>query len=197
MRYAAMWPRYASWWDRMAIKASRSREFEAEARFAIGHKAIYLEVAAATNNGRAGVHWYHVAVLHRRESNANFTTYLGNGQPLNRRTTIVPRGRGPFLGPDAFLKGCIDALAIDGLTSIIDWRIEKILYYCEAFNGWGYAARNLPSPYLFGGTNIQRPGKFVSDGRFSPTAWDTQPGCAPLLAMIAKLDPTVQFTREN
>ncbi len=197
MRYAAMWRKYAVWWDRMAIKASRAYEFACEAQFAVAHKAIYLQAAAATVNGRAGVTWAHIAVLHRRESNADFSTYLGNGQPLNRRTTIVPRGRGPFYGPNAFVNGCVDALQVDGLTSVIDWRLEKILYYCETFNGWGYAAHGLPSPYIWGGTNIQRPGKYVSDGKFNPRLWDSQPGCAPMLATIAKLDGTVRFARED
>jgi hypothetical protein len=109
-------------------------------------------------------------------------------------TTIVPKGRGPF---DSFLAGAIDALAYDGLTKVIDWRLEKQLWYCERFNGLGYANKGLPSPYVWGGTSIQRPGKYVADGVWDPNAHDGQPGCAPLLKTIAELDPTVQFVRET
>ncbi len=165
------------------------REMTAYASFAIAHKDVYLEVEHAT-----GVLWPHVAVLHRRESDANFSTYLGNGDPLNRHTVHVPRGRGPF---PTFLAGAIDALRLDGLTNVIDFRLEKILWYSEIFNGLGYEMHGLPSPYLFGGSNIQRAGKYVSDGVWSSTTWDSQPGCAPILAMIAKLDPSVQYVRET
>ena len=192
MRYGSKWPEYARQWDAMVINPSRAAEFERLAKFAVDNKARYQAIEALT-----GVTWPHIAVLHRRESDADFDTYLGNGEPLNRVTRLVPKGRGPFTGADAFEKGAIDALHLDGLDAVPDWRLEKILYYCEVFNGAGYANHGLPSPYVWGGTNQQRPGKYPSDGVFDPNIMDTQPGCAPILAMIAKLDPTVQFIRET
>ena len=187
MRYGSKWPTYAEQWDEMVINSSRSAEFTKYAQFAIANKARYLEIEKAT-----GVTWPHIAVLHRRESDADFDTYLGNGQPLNRVTTIVPKGRGPF---SSFTEGAIDALRHDGLDKVIDWRLEKILYYCETFNGLGYENKGLPSPYIWGGTNQQRSGKYVSDGVFDANVMDTQPGCAPILQMIAQLDPSVRFVR--
>jgi lysozyme family protein len=189
MRYSAMWPKYRSEWDRMAIFRSREREMEDYAKFAIDHKNLYVEVEAAT-----GVTWPHVAVLHRRESDANFYTYLGNGDSLNRPTVHVPRGRGPF---PSFVEGAKDALRLDGLSAVSDWRLEKILWYCEIFNGLGYAAQGIPSPYVWGGSNIQARGKYISDGQWDPYTWDTQPGCAPILFEIARLDPSVQYVREE
>ena len=192
MRYAAKWPQYARWWDQMKINASRVHEFEELAHYALAHKSTYTSIEAKT-----GVPWALISVLHRREGDGDFHTYLGNGQSLSRRTTIVPRGRGPFLGPDAFLDGAIDALKMDGLTSVQDWRLEKELYYTEIFNGGGYDARGLPSPYVWGGTSVQRAGKYVSDGNFAPRVWDTQPGTAPLFATLARLDPSITFVRET
>lgn len=189
MRYGTKWPEYAKQWDKMQINPKRAAEFEGLAEFAVAHKVEYKAVESTT-----GVPWELVAVLHRRESDARFNTYLGNGDPLSRKTTHVPRGRGPF---PTFLAGAIDALRLDGLSSVIDWRLEKMLYYCEIFNGTGYANHGLPSPYIWGGTNIQQPGKYVADGKFSSTTMDTQPGCAPILAVIAKLDPTVNYIRES
>lgn len=189
MRYGSKWPTYAEQWDAMVINPARVAEMTRYAQFAISHKAEYLEIEKAT-----GVTWPHVAVLHRRESDSDFNTYLGNGEPLNRVTRLVPKGRGPF---SSFLAGAIDAFGVDGLDKVIDWRLEKILYYCEIFNGLGYEGKGLPSPYIWGGTNQQRPGKYVSDGVFDPNVMDTQPGCAPILAMIAKLDPSVKFVRET
>lgn len=190
MRYRDKWPEYAKQCDTMTIKPERVAQFEKYARHAIDHKAVYEEIAAAT-----GVQWYHIAVIHRRESDASFNTYLGNGQSLARVTTEVPSGRGPFA---SFFAGACDALHIDGLDKVVPpWPLEKILYFCEVFNGSGYHSKGLPSPYLWGGTSIQKPGKFVADHVFDPNVWDTQPGCAGILWMIAHLDLTVQFTRES
>ncbi len=189
MRYGNKWPQYSKWWDGMVIKPSRFAEFERYAAQLLAHKARYQIIEAGT-----GVPWHLIAILHLRESNANFDTYLGNGQSLHRRTTIVPKGRGPFA---SFEDGAVDALKMDGLTSVKDWRLEKELYYCEIFNGAGYDARGLPSPYVWGGTSVQRPGKYVSDGKFNPSVWDPQPGCAPILATLAKLDPSIEWTRES
>ncbi len=189
MRYSAKWPVYAKQWDGMVIKPSRLPEFEGIAKKILASKARYQAIEAAT-----GVKWYHIGVIHTRESNNNFSTYLGNGQSLSRVTTIVPKGRGPFA---TFEAGAVDALKLDGLTSVHDWRLEKILYYCELFNGAGYDARGLPSPYIWGGTSVQKPGKYVRDGVFDSSAMDTQPGCAPILATLAKIDPTIHFIRET
>lgn len=186
MRYAETWPLYRDWWDRMAIKPERMAEFNNIASFAISHKVTYLQIEQAT-----GLPWTMVAVIHRRESDANFNTYLGNGQSLARRTTEVPAGRGPFR---SFLEGAVDAVKVEGWGSIKDWRLEKMLYYTMLFNGTGYGAN---SPYVWGGTNIQKRGKYIRDHVYNPLAWDPQPGTAPIFWMLAKLDSTVKFTRED
>lgn len=173
----------------MTINSGRAAEFTRYAERLIANKSRYVAIEK-----RTGVPWWLIAVLHMRESDANFKTYLGNGEPLSRKTRLVPRGRGPFT---SFEDGAVDALRIDGLSSVKDWRLEKALYYCEIFNGAGYHNKGLPSPYVWGGSNQQRAGKYVADNRFSRSAWDSQPGCAPILATMAKLDPTIQFTRET
>ncbi len=188
MRYSSLWPRYAGYWDKMTINGNRVSEFHQEASVAVLHKATYQELEKAT-----GVPWVMLAVIHRRESSANFNTYLGNGQLLNQVTTIEPKGRGPF---DSFLAGGIDAIKVEKWGSISDWRLEKQLYYCLLFNGVGTEPFH-PSSYIWGGTNIQLPGKWIRDHVYDPSVWDPQPGCAPLLQMISKLDPTVTFTRES
>jgi lysozyme family protein len=196
MRYAAKWPQYAKWWDAMTVRASRQKEFDALADKILAHKDRYQAI-----ENRTGVPWYLIAVLHLRESSPtfkgepayNFNTYLGNGQSFHKRTTIVPKGRGPFA---SFEDGAVDALRIDGLSTVQDWRLEKILYYCEIFNGAGYDAKGLPSPYVWGGTNIQRPGKYVRDGVFSRTTMDPQPGCAPILRSLA-FKNHIDFMRET
>lgn len=197
-RYGLKWPQYRDQWDRMTIKPSREAEFTRYAHKLLDSKPRYQLIETRTavpgSTARRGVPWYLIALLHLRESDADFRTYLGNGDPLNRPTTHVPEGRGPFA---TFEDGAVDALRLDGLASVPDWRLEKVLYYAEAFNGTGYHNRGLPSPYIWGGSNIQRPGKYVADGKFSPTTWDTQPGVAPILKIMMQLDSTINPIRET
>lgn len=206
MIYGRKWQEYADQWNRMVINPSRVKEAIVAAEYAIKHKDIYDTIQLAT-----GVPWPMVAINHRRESNSQdslgnplFNSYLGNGQSLWVKTTIVPKGRGPFCEKNssdipfhkAFVAGAIDAYKIDHIDQVKDWKIEKILFYSESFNGTGYDLRRLPSPYLWGGTNIQKPGKYVRDHVFSARAMDKQLGCAAVLFMIQKLDG-VTFERES
>jgi cell wall-associated NlpC family hydrolase len=63
-----------------------------------------------------------------------------------------------------------------------------VLYKLEEYNGFGY--RNLrpaiASPYLWSFSNHYARGKFVADGRFSPTAVSQQCGAAVLLKRLAQ-----------
>jgi len=192
MRYSDIWPRYAKWWDDMSINAPRVAEFTTEAQYAIHNKVTYQIVEQ-----KRGLPWPMIACIHRREGDGNFATYLGNGQLLTEKTTEVPADRGPFTGPNAFIDGCLDAIDYEKWGAISDWRLEKQLYYMLLFNGVGSESWGHPSSYIWGGTSIQQPGKWIRDHVWSSTVMDPQPGCAPLLWMIAKLDPSVTFTRET
>lgn len=180
-------PEYQRLWSLMTVVKINATNLQA--RKVIANKARYLEVEKATT-----VPWFVVGCLHERESNGDFNTYLGNGQPLNRVTTIVPKGRGPF---PTFLAGAIDALKLEGLDKIKDWGPEYVAYAAEKFNGFGYRApdKNIPSPYLWGGTNIQKPGKYIRDHVYDPDAMDPQIGAMALLKQILALDPTASFKK--
>lgn len=187
--YRTKWPVYAKQWDEMHLIASRQAEINQAAKRLFSNKARYAKVEATT-----GVPWYLIAALHYRESDANFNTYLGNGDPLSYRTTHVPRGRGPF---SSWESGAIDALRLDGLSRVIDWRLEKDIFYAELFNGWGYHNRGLPSPYIWGGTSIQKAGKYVADGQWSSTAWDKQLGVAAIIRGLMNIDASIKPIRET
>jgi lysozyme family protein len=211
MVYKDKWREYAKQCDRMVINPNRVAEFERAAKYAIANKAIYQRVEIAT-----GTPWPLTACAHKRESDAQdkqgnplFTSYVGNGQPLWIRTTIVPEDRGPFITKEkamndhealllAFIAGCKDAYQIDGLIKVVPpWPLEKYLFHLERLNGIGYHNKGMPAPYIWGGTNIQQPGKYVRDHVFDATVMDTQLGCAGMLYMIAKFDTTFRFTRET
>lgn len=162
-------------------------------------KAIYIRIFEAT-----GVPVAALMALAEREMTGNLHCYLGNGQRLTMRTTIVPKNRGPFADtPDGFVKGALDALHLDGLDQIADtpegWSAERFAYESELWNGFGYRAHGIPSPYVFGGTTVQRAGKFIRDHVYSATKPDGTPLMDPQLGTIAiveklfELDPSLKF----
>lgn len=143
----------------------------------------YQNVERAT-----GVPAVMVAMIHARESASDlgkFQSYLGNGQPLSQKTTIVPRGRGPF---KSWESGAIDAFKLMGLDKIEKWTLERVLYECERYNGFGYHNRGLQSPYVWGGTNHYTKGRYVSDGKFSPTSVSTRAGAFVYYKMITQAE---------
>ena len=108
----------------------------------------------------------------------------------------VPAGRGPFAS--------WEAAAVDALVSCAsytarnaDWSIGWALTKLEEYNGLGYAARGLPSPYLWSGTDQYKSGKYVRDGVYDPNAVDGQFGCAGLLKAMAGLDATAILVSEK
>lgn len=139
-------------------------------------RSVYDRIAAFTK-----VPWWFTGPIHYRESALNLGTYLGNGQLLGHMTTIAPKGRGPFFGPNAFFDGAVDAYRLLHFDKVVDWGIGNALYLAEEWNGEGYHLHGIPSPYVWGGTNIQVPGKYISDGRFAAGVWDIQLGVAAII----------------
>jgi lysozyme family protein len=173
-----------------AAKLTRGPEFIKPAQNAVAHKSIYQNI-----EHRTGVPWTFIAVTHYRESSQDFTKNLGQGDPLNRITVHVPAGRGPFTGLNGFADGAVDALenCAPHAARETDWTIGGMLTLLERYNGIGYAARGLPSPYVWSGTNQYKSGKYVSDGVFDPNVVDKQLGCAGMILAMMAIDPSIQF----
>lgn len=130
------------------------------------------------------IRWYHVGIIHYLECDLDFSKYLGNGQPLNKKTTIVPVGRGPF---ETFEEGAVDAIRVDKLDQVTDWSIGNTLYILEGFNGYGYSKfHDCNSPYLYSGSNQYTAGKYVKDGLYNKNTVSAQIGAALLLKEILK-----------
>lgn len=186
--YRDRWPIYARQWD--AMKFTRGDTIYSVAKRLIAARDRYKVVEKAT-----GVPWTFVAVAHERESSQSWSASLAQGDPWNRVSTHVPAGRGPF---KSWEDAAVDALVtLKHLDRVIDWRLEKILYHLEAYNGWGYFNRGVPSAYLWAGSDQYHGGKYIADGVWSRTAMDQQLGCAPMLRAMADLDPSIQFSRET
>lgn len=132
------------------------------------------------------IRWYHIGLLHEMECTQNFNCYLGNGQRWNKKTTIVPKGRGPF---SSFELGALDAIRYDKLDRVQNWSIGNTLYILEGFNGYGYALyRGINSPYLWSGSNKYISGKYVTDNVYSKTTVSSQIGIALLLKELQTRD---------
>lgn len=149
----------------------------------IAGRGRYKAVEAAT-----GVPWRFVAVLHNRESSADFRGVLHNGERIigtGRRTALVPKGRGPFA---SWEDSAVDVLKFKGFDKISDWSSERMCFCAESFNGWGYRNRRVPSPYLWSGSNHYVKGKYVADGKYDAGVVDRQLGCMVLYEYLRKID---------
>lgn len=182
---------YENNWANLQIRPGRLADIQKQAKLLLQGKDTYVDI-----QGKTGVPWWFIGLCHYRESNFNFNTYLGNGQSLSRVTTIVPKGRGPFTGPTAFVDGAVDALRLEGFVGATDWSIARALYRLEGFNGYGYHLHGVNSPYLYGGSTLYGPpeargGKYVSDGVFDPSVVDTQLGTVVILKVLMQLDTSI------
>jgi Uncharacterized conserved protein len=175
----------------------RQAKADKQANRIISAKARYQVVSKETS-----VPWFAIGALHMRESSGDFTTWLHNGDRMKvngvpARTKHVPAGRPP--NPNcSWEDGAIDALRYEQLDGITDWCVERLAYAAEKFNGFGYRNpnKNIPSPYLWGGTSVQITGKFTSDGKYDPYELDPQIGVMAILKRLSVLDPTTTFPGE-
>lgn len=127
--------------------------------------------------------WYVIAALHNMESSGSFRHHLHEGSPLTRRTRWVPRGR-PKTGTPPFTweESAVDALRYDRMGDKRWAYLFDTLWAVQGYNGTGYWRyhRSTPTPYLYAKTSIEKPGKYVSDGKWSSTAISKQIGVAAI-----------------
>lgn len=174
-------------------KFTRSTAINAQAEKISANRHRYEAVSKAT-----GVPWDVIGVIHYRESSGDFAGVLHNGQKIigtGKKTTLVPKGRGPF--------STWEAAAIDALMNCApfaaknkDWSISGTLDILERYNGLGYRKKGLPSPYLWAGTDQYVKGKYVADGKYDPNHVDQQLGVAPLLMKLREKQETAKPSPE-
>lgn len=170
-------------WNSCVVNSNKLTQFKSVAARLTSAKSRYQTVSDKT-----GVPWWFIAVVHEREASQNWNSNIAQGDPWNRRSTHVPRGRGPF-------KSWEEA-AVDALTNCApyaarntDWSIGGALAMLEKYNGLGYYNKGRPSPYLWAGTNQYTKGKYTSDGVYNPNAVDQQLGCAGILKQMNITSP--------
>lgn len=166
-------------------KAKTTRDFSSVAKRLVAAKARYETVASETN-----VPWWVIAVIHERESSQSWSASLAQGDPWDRVSTHVPKGRGPFTSWEA---AAVDALKVcpPYASKWTDWSAGGAMTLLEQYNGLGYFHKGLPSPYVWSGTDQYVKGKYVRDGVFDPNEVDEQLGCAGLVLTMRVLDPSI------
>jgi len=154
------------------------------------NKARFLAVEKAE-----GVPWFAIAIIKEREAGADpaFKKSIAQGDAWAARSTHIPKGRGPF--------SSWEAAAHDALVDCApyaarwhDWSIGGLLTILEKYNGLGYAAKGLPSPYIWSATDQYVKGKYIRDGVFDANFVDRQIGCAALLIALQRRDPSIKFS---
>lgn len=99
----------------------------------------------------------------------------------------MPKGR-PLVWnpPNDWLTSAIDALSLKRDAHPGDWSLARTLYRFEGYNGFGYYAKGIHSPYLWSFTNHYSRGKFVRDHRYDPNFVSKQCGAATMLLALVK-----------
>jgi lysozyme family protein len=172
---------YLDLWSRAEVV--KVKEATAAAKKIIANKARYQGIEKAT-----GVPWFAIGVIHMRESNCDFRCVLHNGERIvgtGRKTKLVPANRGPF---ETFEEAAVDALK-DYKSAT--WDVPQLAFKLEAFNGFGYRGKGIPSPYLWGGSSVQKRGKYVADRVYDANTMDTQLGAMTVLRKLCELDSEV------
>lgn len=187
MSYAKLIAANAKRWSAMKVKPELAKALGQVAARLVAAKSRYQAVSA-----RTGVPWFVIAVIHEREASQSWKANLAQGDPWNKKSVHVPKGRGPF-------KSWEDA-AYDALVNCApkaakwkDWSAGGALTLMELYNGLGYANKGRPSPYVWASTDQYVKGKYVADGHYDPNAIDRQLGCAALIAAMALRDNSVTF----
>lgn len=181
---SALQSEYQRLFDTCVIRPEKYPEVNSVVDRILQNKSRYEAVGNKLN-----VPWYFIGIVHCLEGSLSFKVHLHNGDPLTARTVQVPKGR-PVAGKPPFTweASAEDALIYDKVNLWTDWSVPGMLFRFEGYNGYGYRKLTPPinSPYLWSCSNHYTKGKYVADGKYSPTAVSKQIGAAVLLRRLAE-----------
>ena len=181
MSFDTLKDEYANLFASAQLRSERSELADWHKRVLLEYRPRYENVSKDT-----GVPWFFIGAIHGLEASYNFRAHLHNGDfPLSARTRQVPAGRPKiWTAPYTWEASARDALKLMGFSGRTDWTLERTLYRLEAYNGFGYRKRGVPTPYLWSFSNHYEAGKFVSDGTWNPSARSQQCGAATTMKML-------------
>lgn len=168
------------------VLPARQKSIDAAARRLTSptYLARYMAVQEAT-----GVPAALIAALDERESGADPSCGLGQGDPWNRVSTHVPRGHGPF---PSWVAAAIHYVRYDRLDDAsANWTMPYCCWKGEAWNGFGPRAHGIRTGYLWAGTNQYVRGKYIADGKWSASTVDQQNGIVPIMKAMMVLRPSL------
>jgi lysozyme family protein len=165
-------PWYRQAWKEIKFRPGYEAKIEKSGKLILAGRSRYEDVAGIVY-GTSDV-WWVDGIIHFMEASCDFKGVLHNGQKIigtGKKTTIVPKGRGPF---NTWEESAVDALKHSSLGLITDFEIGNVFYSAERFNGTGYIvgkAKADVSPYVWGLSNMNDgTGKYTSDGKYDPKA---------------------------
>lgn len=173
------------------IKPGKMIEVSAAATKITQNKPRYEAVTLSLANGMP---WWFMGCFHFMEAGHKknmFSSHPHNGDPLSARTVNVPKGR-PVKGqpPFSWEESAIDAVAyMEGRNKVWQslkgkWDLESSLLKFEAYNGMGYRAKGINSPYLYSYTQFYTVGKYASDNKYDPNLVSKQPGVVAIMKAL-------------
>jgi lysozyme family protein len=185
--FSALDGEYSKLLASMVIDTKRGAELEARAKVILACAADenWQMVTAATGVPRL---WGMASF--ERESASNYARSPAQGDPWRAVSTHVPRGLGPY---KSWAAAAVAAYRVDHLDKVgaANWTWARACYEGELFNGFGYRAHGIHTPYLWSWTNVYTRGKFVADGRFDAAEKDQQCGMIPLMVALLRLNPSL------
>lgn len=155
------------------IRPVRLGEVKSTCLRLLANKDRYQTIADQT-----GVPWYAIAAIHFKEASLDFRAYLGNGELIigtGKCSSAVPSGRGPL---QTFEEGAVEALGSQKGKGLDE--LGNLLYFLEGYNGYGYRAHGINSPYLFSATVCYSSGGYPRDHFYDPSYVIRNLGCVAL-----------------
>jgi len=178
--FATLKPKYESRFASAQVRADKRSVVAWHVGMIRRGRARYEAVQAAT-----GAPWWFVGIVHAMEAAFSFSGHLHNGDPLSAKTVQVPRNRPPTWNPPSdWLSSAIDAITFQGHAHQQDWSLARTLYRFEGYNGYGYYAKGIASPYLWSFSNHYTKGKFVRDHQYDANFVSKQCGAAVMLRAL-------------
>lgn len=164
-------------WDTCEVRPQYRGQVKAGADLCRKGEATYRDASKLIH-----IPWEVIAVIHKMEGANNFKACMHNGELIigtGRKTTLVPKGRGPFA---TWIDSCVDAIGVESRRPAgFKFDIANTLYYLTMFNGFGYENKGINTPYLWSFTNHYTKGKYVRDGVYDANAVSKQCGAVPVL----------------
>lgn len=152
-----------------------------------------------------GVPWWVIGTVFYLEADCDFSCCLHNGDKIIgtwKKTYNVPAGRGPFA---TWVDSAKDAINMNGSrwekikAGVLE--VGSLFFAVERYNGTGYisgSGKAETSPYLWAGSNVNDgAGKYVADGKFSPTQTTLKKVGFAVVAKILEERGLIKFEQQG